>query len=61
MTNQRFCTKCLDQYDDDTDNDVHLTTVRDPDTKRLVFSGMLCDDHRECYAMDGYEVLSRQD
>jgi hypothetical protein len=61
MPAPKVCVKCHDQYDDDTDNGVHLTTVRDPDTQVVVFNGPLCDDHRECYAMDGYKVLSRDD
>ena len=61
MPAKRVCEKCRNGEHENYDDEVHMTTVRDPDTNKVDFRGMLCGEHREAFAMDGYEVLSRND
>ena len=58
---KRICEKCQNGEHDNYDDELHLTTIRDPDTGRVVYSGMMCGEHREAFAMDGYDVAARND
>lgn len=56
----RQCCDCRDGEHDNYDDDVILTTVREPDTGRLLKRGYLCESHRIMYEDDGY-ILKEKD
>lgn len=55
-TTQRRCAECRDGDHENYDDDVQLTLVRDPDTKKIVLRAYLCGDHRAARRYDGYMV-----
>jgi hypothetical protein len=50
------CADCRDGEHDNYDDDVHLVFVRDPDTQKMVKRVYMCEQHRDMYESDGYEV-----
>ena len=50
----KHCCDCRAGEHDNYDDDVALTTVREPDTGRLVKRAYLCGHHYTMYADDGY-------
>lgn len=51
------CADCRDGEHENYDEDVRLVTVRDPETGNLEKRAYLCAEHREMYAVDGFDVI----
>jgi hypothetical protein len=53
----RRCAECRDGDHENYDDDVRLTTVRDPDSGRIALRAYLCGEHRAARRDDGYGVI----
>jgi hypothetical protein len=53
------CCECRKGEHDNYDEDVVLTVVRDPETNKVALRGYLCANHREAFAMDGYDLFEK--
>ena len=51
------CSECRDGEHEDFCDDVRMTIIRDPDTKKLVYRGFLCSLHRDARDADGYDLI----
>ena len=56
---ERQCCECRDGEHENLAEKVALFLVRDPDTKKIVRRGYLCEEHVTTNLEDGYEVLSQ--
>jgi len=52
----RRCCECRNGEHENYDNDVKMTVVRDPDTKKLVKRGYICETHVMMYLEEGFLV-----
>lgn len=55
----RRCFECVAGEHEDYDDDLRKTTVRDPETQKVIAVGFLCNEHREMFAEDGYSLTVR--
>lgn len=55
----RRCCDCRDGEHENYDDDLVLTTIKDPDTGKLVKRGYLCGSHRQIYDDDGYLLYTK--
>ena len=53
------CADCRDGEHKNYDDDIKLTILRDPNTKKLTKRAYMCKVHREMYADDGYEIITK--
>lgn len=50
------CCECKAGEHDDYDNDIKQVIVKDPDTKKVIKRGKMCNEHQVMYLDDGYIV-----
>jgi hypothetical protein len=53
----RQCADCRNGEHENYDDNIVLTIVRDPDTKKIIRRAYMCSQHRILWNDDGYEVL----
>lgn len=53
---RKECADCRDCENPNYDDDIRLTVVRDPETRKIRKRAYMCDQHREMYAQDGYTI-----
>jgi len=52
----KHCAECRNAEHTNFDEDVRLTIVRNPDTNRIYRRAYMCNEHREMYHMDDFDV-----
>ncbi len=52
------CNDCRDGDHENYDEDIQLAIITEPENGRLVKRALLCGEHREAYADDGYDVVA---
>jgi len=53
---KKRCSECRNGEHDDYDDDIRLVYVRDPESNKIILRANLCNEHREMFASDGYQV-----
>jgi hypothetical protein len=56
MKNFKRCSDCRNGEHSNYDDNVKLVIIRDPDSKKIIKRAYLCEEHRNMYNDDGYEI-----